>query len=111
MSSKYLLSARRRLHGEALTDSFLENLRQKGVDVEKMRGQGDAWPPAGKYRGVQTRIRNVVSGAICTHCAAHYMNLSILHACKEPLVRNVMNKLQEIAFIFDYSAKKLGAAW
>ena len=33
--------------------------------------------------------------------------VSIKHACKEPLVRNVMNSLQEIAFIFDYSAKKL----
>lgn len=95
--------------GEALTDSFLENLRQKGVDIEKMRGQGydGAANMSGKYRGVQARIRNVVPGAIYTHCKAHNLNLSIIHACKETLVRNVMNTLQEIAFIFDYSAKKL----
>ncbi|XP_053382648.1 uncharacterized protein LOC128549611 [Mercenaria mercenaria] len=42
-----------------------------------------------------------------THCKAHNLNLSIIHTCKEPLVRNVMNTLQEIAFAFEYSAKRL----
>lgn len=63
---------------------------------------------AGEYRGVQARIKEVVPGAVYTHCKAHNLNLSIIHACKEPLFRNVMNTLQEITFIFDYSAKKLG---
>ena len=44
---------------------------------------------------------------LCPALFTHNLNLSIIHACKEPLVRNVMNTLQEIAFIFDYSAKKL----
>ena len=41
--------------GEALTDSFLENLRQKVVDVEKMCGQGydGVANMAGKYRGAR----------------------------------------------------------
>ena len=56
---------------------------------------------------VQARIRNVVRGAIYTHCKAHNLNLSIIHASKEPLVRNVMNTLQEIVFVYNYSAKKL----
>lgn len=74
-----------------------------------MRGQGydGAANMAGKYRGVQARIREVVPGAVYTHCKAHNLNLSIIHACKEPLVRNVMNTIQEIAFMFDYSGKKL----
>lgn len=54
------------------------------------------------------RIKEVVPGAVYTHCKAHNLNLSIIHACKEPLVRHMMNTLQEIAFMFDYSAKKLG---
>lgn len=96
--------------GESLTESFLENLRAKGVIKNKMRGQGydGAANMAGKYRGVQARIKEVVPGAVYTHCKAHNLNLSIIHACKEPLIRNVMNTLQEIAFMFDYSAKKLG---
>ena len=61
----------------------------------------------GKYRGVQARIKNIVPGAVYTHCKAHNLNLSIVHACREPLVRNMMNTLQEIAFVLDYSAKKL----
>ena len=96
--------------GEALTDSFLDNLRTKCVIIDKMRGQGYDGAPnmSGKYRGVQARTREVVPGAVYTHCKAHNLNLSILHACKEPIVRNLMNTLQEIAFMFDYSGKKLG---
>ena len=96
--------------GEALTNSFLDNLRDKGVIIDRMRGQGydGAANMSGKYRGVQARIREVIPGAIYTHCKAHNLNLSIVHACKEPMVRNLMNTLQEIAFMFDYSGKKLG---
>lgn len=96
--------------GEALTNAFLDNLREKGVTVDKMRGQGydGAANMSGKYRGVQARIREIIPGAVYTHCKAHNLNLSIVHACKEPLVRNLMNTLQEIAFMFDYSGKKLG---
>ena len=49
----------------------------------------------------------VVPGAIYTHCKAHNLNLCIIHACKEPLIRNVMDTIQTIAFAFDYSAKRL----
>lgn len=96
--------------GESLTEFFLENLRANSVEVDKMRAQcyDGAANMAGEYRGVQARIKEVVPGAVYTHCKAHNLNLSIIHACKEPLFRNVINTLQEIAFIFDYSAKKLG---
>ncbi|CAC5424109.1 unnamed protein product [Mytilus coruscus] len=56
---------------------------------------------AGKYRGVQARIKE-------GYLEQSILQSSIIHACKEPLIRNVMNTLQEIAFMFDFSAKKLG---
>ena len=40
-------------------------------------------------------------------CKAHSLNLAIDHACKEPLVRNMLSTLQTITFAFDYSAKRL----
>ena len=35
------------------------------------------------------------------------LNLAICHASDEPLVRNMMRTVQEIAFSFSYSAKRL----
>ncbi|XP_071123584.1 52 kDa repressor of the inhibitor of the protein kinase-like [Mytilus edulis] len=67
--------------GESLTESFLENLRAKGVIVNKMRGQGydGAANMAGKYRGVQARIKEVVPGAVYTHSHAALGELSLQH--------------------------------
>jgi hypothetical protein len=35
--------------------------------------------------------------------------LAIFHSCKDTSVRNVMSTVQEVAFSFDYSSKKLQA--
>ena len=84
-------------------------LEEYGVDVDRMRGQGydGAANMAGKHRGVQARIRVRVPYANYTHCRAHSLNLAIVHACKEPMIRNLMDTVQTIAFAFDYSAKRL----
>ena len=95
--------------GEALTESFIQNLNNMGIPIEKMRGQGydGAANMSGKYNGVQARIKELVPGAEYTHCKAHNLNLCIMHACEESLVRNMIDTAQKIAFVFDYSAKKL----
>ena len=38
-----------------------------------------------RYRGVQAITRRIVPEAVCTHCKARDINLSILHASKEVL--------------------------
>ncbi|XP_060574771.1 zinc finger MYM-type protein 1-like [Ruditapes philippinarum] len=95
--------------GEALANAFLQNLETAGVNLQKMRGQGydGAANMAGQYRGVQACIRQIFPKALYTHCKAHSLNLAIVHASKEPLARNMMGTVQEIAFLFDYSAKRL----
>ena len=35
------------------------------------------------------------------------MNLAIVHACREPLIRNLINTVEIIAFAFDYPVKRL----
>lgn len=97
--------------GEALIDGFLHALTNKGVIIQKMRGQGydEAANMNRKFHGVRARVRQLVPDAIYTHCKAHNLNLCIIHACKEPLVRNVMDVIQTIELAFDYSAKRLMA--
>ncbi|VDI83267.1 Hypothetical predicted protein [Mytilus galloprovincialis] len=56
---------------------------------------------------IQARVRERVPLASYVHCKPHNLNLAIVHACKEPLVRNLMDTVQAIAFAFDYSAKRL----
>ncbi|XP_076076084.1 52 kDa repressor of the inhibitor of the protein kinase-like [Mytilus galloprovincialis] len=95
--------------GEALSDIFLTQLEKYGIIIANMRAQGydGAANMSGIHRGVQARVRERVPLASYVHCKAHNLNLAIVHACKEPLVRNLMDTVQAIAFAFDYSAKRL----
>ncbi|XP_033758104.1 zinc finger MYM-type protein 1-like [Pecten maximus] len=95
--------------GQALAETFLEALGEYGININQMRGQGydGATNMAGVHRGVQARIRERVPLALYTHCIAHSLNLSIVHSCKETIVRNMMDTVQTVAFAFDYSAKRL----
>ncbi|XP_033739147.1 52 kDa repressor of the inhibitor of the protein kinase-like [Pecten maximus] len=61
---------------------------------------------SGKHRGVQARVRQIIPEAIYVHCKAHNLNLAIVHACKEPLVRNIMDTIQQISFCFNESGKR-----
>ena len=97
--------------GEALAITFINAQEEYGILVAKMRSQGydGAANMAGIHRGVQARIRQLVPGAIYTHCKAHNINLAIVHASREPLIRTMMETVQQIAFSFNYSAKRLHA--
>ncbi|XP_053390690.1 zinc finger MYM-type protein 1-like [Mercenaria mercenaria] len=95
--------------GESLANAFLENLRNMGVIVENMKGQGydGASNMSGKTKGVQARVKTIIPESVYTHYKAHCLNLAIVHASKEAYPRNMMNIVQTIAFAFDYSAKRL----
>ena len=98
-----------RTTGEVLAELFLEQLELKGVNVDQMRAQGydGAANMSGVNKGVQSRIKERILGAQYVHCKAHNLNLSIVHASEEPLIRNLMDTVRAIAFAFDYSAKRL----
>jgi hypothetical protein len=61
---------------------------------------------SGKYIGVQARLLQTVTGAMYVHNNPHCLNLAIVHSCNDVSVRNAMSTVQEVAFAFDYSAKK-----
>ena len=95
--------------GESLANAFLTNLEQANVNVDKMRGQGydGAANMSGIHRGVQARIQHRIPGAVYTHYKAQSLNLAIIHASIEMYARNMMVTVQQIAFAFNYSAKRL----
>ena len=95
--------------GQALAERFLETQQGYGLDIDRMRAQGydGTANMTGIHKGVQAIIRHRVPDAVYVHCKAHSLNLAIGHSCKEPLVRNMLGTLQQIAFAFHYSAKRL----
>ncbi|XP_052778692.1 zinc finger MYM-type protein 1-like [Mya arenaria] len=97
------------IKGVYLAQGILEYLQGTGLDILKIRGQcyDGAGNMAGKYNGVQALIRERLPLAHYTHCKSHCLNLSLVHSSKLPCVRTMMSTVQDIAFAFDYSAKRL----
>ncbi|CAC5356095.1 unnamed protein product [Mytilus coruscus] len=94
-----------RTTGMVFAELFLEQLDLKGINVDHMRAQGydGAANMSGIHKGVQSRMKERIPGASYVHCKTHNLN----HASEEPLIRNLMNTVQTIAFAFDYSAKRV----
>ena len=96
-------------NAEELTTKFQETNQSVGLSVNDMRAQAydGASVMSGHVSGVQTRIRQVNPNAVYVHCRPHVLNLCIVHASKLPLVRNIMNTMQEVTLAFKFSAKRL----
>lgn len=99
------------LKSEALAQVILNALQDNGLDITKIRAQcyDGAANMAGKRSGVQARIRQIVPLAYYVHCKAHCLNLALVHSSKEACVRTMMSTVQDIAFAFEYSSKRLEA--
>ncbi|VDI61579.1 Hypothetical predicted protein [Mytilus galloprovincialis] len=95
--------------GAAISDLIVRFLADLELDINKIRAQcyDGAANMAGKYSGVQARILQLNPEANYIHCKAHALNLALIHSSKDVSVRNMMSTVQEIAFSFDYSAKRL----
>jgi hypothetical protein len=99
------------IRGERIADIIVQFLNEVHLDIRNVRAQcyDGAANMAGKYNGVQAKITELSPQASYIHCKAHQLNLALVHSSKELCVRNMMSTVQEIAFSFDYSAKRLTA--
>ena len=88
---------------------FLETVQSVSLSVIDMRAQGygGASVMSGHVSGVQTRIRRVNPNAVYVHSRPYVLNLCIAHALELPLVRNIMDTMQEVTLAFKFSAKLL----
>ena len=84
-------------------------MNEHGLDLEKLRAQDydGASNMSGRTNGVQALVRNPSPDVVYVHCKAHCLNLAIMHSCKEPVIRTMMAPVEEIAYAFDYSSKRL----
>lgn len=97
------------LTGAALCEQIVQELNQVGLQIENLRGQGydGGANMSGKFRGVQSRIKQLQPLAIYMHCAAHKLNLAIVNACSLPSVRNMMGIVGSVTVFVRESAKRL----
>lgn len=96
--------------GEEITQKIIDKFNELGLIIDNLRGQGydGAGNMAGKFSGVQARIKEIVPSAEYVHCYAHCLNLSVVKSCQLPLIRNMMDVVKEISYAFSYSAKRTG---
>ena len=99
------------IKGYNLARMIMTYLEDCGLDLLKVRAQcfDGASNMSGKYNGVQALIKERVPLANYVHCKSHCLNLALVHRSKIPCVRTMMATVQDVAFAFDYSAKRLSA--
>jgi len=97
--------------GFYLSKVILHQLDDLGLNIKYLRGQGyDGGGGAnmtGKYQGVQAQILKIQHLALYTHCASHFLNLSISKACSVVLIRNIVGNIQEVITFFRFSPKRM----
>lgn len=91
-----------RITGESIASAIVGLLKDLGIPLENMRGQGyDGASNMSSGRvGVQARIRDHSPLATYIHCSGHCLNLVISSSCTLPEVRNVLNRLQQCCRFF-----------
>ena len=100
-----------RITGEEIAGTIVKFLRDHGITLEGMRGQGydGAANMSSDRVGVQKCIRDLAPHATYIHCHSHSLNLVITHTCSLPDIRNIVDKLQHCCHFFLNSPKRSGA--
>ena len=98
----------KRTTGKAIANKIVEVLTENNIPVDKMRGQAydGAAAMSSEKVGCQAQIKSINPLALYTHCNSHVLNLSIAHACKIPLVRNMIDGVNATFVFFDVSPKR-----
>ena len=97
-----------RITGEALACTLLTTLRNVGLPVENLRGQGydGAASMSCNTVDVQARIREDAPLVVYTHCSSHCLNIVLAEAFALTPIRNMLDKLKETSLFFNSSPKR-----
>ena len=99
----------KKTNAETLTSTITTYLRDKGIDIRRMRGMGfdGAATFSGRKTGVQTQLRKLSPHAIFIHCRNHLLQLACVQAANQvPLIKRVYSNLTTLWKVFYYSPKK-----
>ena len=99
-----------RITGKYIAEKMLSCLEGMNIEIANMRGQSYDGAPnmSSESVGVQKRIREHAPQAPYTHCCGHILNLVIVHSCKLPSIRNVIDKMKLVCLYFNNSPKREG---
>ena len=100
-----------RITGEVLAQEIKDVLQSKGLELEKIRGQGydGASSMSSAACGVQARIKAVSPKAVYVHCNSHVLNLVIARSCSLIAVKSMIDKLKAVCMFFYNSPKRTEA--
>ncbi|XP_008179014.1 52 kDa repressor of the inhibitor of the protein kinase-like [Acyrthosiphon pisum] len=94
--------------GLALKNSILDKLKDIGLSINNLRGQGydGGANMSGKNNGAKALIQNDQPLAFYTHCFSHSLNLCLSKACNVPSIKNMLGIVSCVATFFSASAKR-----
>lgn len=94
--------------GLGLATVLLNALKELGLDLDKLRGQGydGAATMSGNFRGVQAIVKKSYPKALYTHCVSHSLNLCLSDAAKTQAIRNSFSIISDCCGFFHSSAKR-----
>lgn len=84
--------------GENLANILLDSLKNFGIDLQYLRGQGydGAAAMSGRFNGVQAIVKKQYKTAVYIHCSAHVLNLAICSACELSSIRNTIGIIEAV---------------
>ena len=94
---------------EELFHTIREKLQQCGIEFSNMRGQcyDGASNVSGIHTGLQSRIKEISSSAIYTHCYAHVLNLVIVDTMSNnSIARDFFGTLQNLYVFIETCTKR-----
>ena len=94
--------------GEAiLFNLIIETTDDLGLNLTKLRGQtyDGTSNMKGQHKGStgQDGTTSAQGTPYTFNCSAHVLNLVVVHNCKEPIDRTLMDIVQKVSFSFSYS--------
>ena len=102
-------SAMKSTKGEDIANEVLRTLRDSGLDLAKLAGQGldGAAANTGKVKGVKTRVLARYPMARFVHCSSHCLNLGVNDG--NEIVSNVMRHVSGVSTFFLNSPMRVQA--
>lgn len=90
------------LTGAGLAETILSELKDCGLDLSLLVGQGydGASAMKGQFSGVQALVKKDYPAALYVHCSAHCLNLTLIKASEVQSIRNCFGTISAVYSFF-----------
>ena len=85
--------------GEAIANQIIHIIEKAGLDIKDCHGQGynGASNMSSEAVGMQAHVKVLCEKAMYMLCCRHNLSLVVVPACKVPVIRKFLDKVQEVA--------------